>query len=237
MGELNLLFIAAELLLLNADSSGGLRLALIEELEAHLHPQAQLRLIDYLQKEYDNSGTQIIISTHSTILASKVNLKNIVLLKNGIGYDMTYGNTELEKGDYLFLQRFLDATKANLFFARGVLMVEGDAENLLLPVLAEVLDYPLEKYGVSIVNVGSTAFLRYSRIFVRKNGDKIDIPVSVVTDCDVKPYDIDPITKEKKFNEKVNESELVEKEKNKNTQVVRFVVLLHQDGHWNIVLL
>ncbi|WP_102265930.1 ATP-dependent nuclease [Massilicoli timonensis] len=215
LGELNLLFIAAELLLLNADSSGGLRLALIEELEAHLHPQAQLRLIDYLQKEYDNSGTQIIISTHSTILASKVNLKNIVLLKNGIGYDMTYGNTELEKGDYLFLQRFLDATKANLFFARGVLMVEGDAENLLLPVLAEVLDYPLEKYGVSIVNVGSTAFLRYSRIFVRKNGDKIDIPVSVVTDCDVKPYDIDPITKEKKFNEKVNESELVEKEKNK----------------------
>lgn len=39
---------------------------------------------------------------------------------------MSYENTSW-KGDYLFLQRFLDATKANLFFARGILMVEGDA--------------------------------------------------------------------------------------------------------------
>lgn len=51
LGELNLLFIAAELLLLQHDDNGGLRLALIEELEAHLHPQEQLRLIQYLQKK------------------------------------------------------------------------------------------------------------------------------------------------------------------------------------------
>ena len=68
------------------------------------------------------------------------------------------------------MQRFLDATKSNLFFARGIIMVERDAENLLIPVLAEILGYPLEKHGVSIVNVGSTAFLRYSRIFVREDG-------------------------------------------------------------------
>ena len=188
LGELNLLFIAAELLLLKHDETGGLKLALIEELEAHLHPQAQLRLIDYLQNEYNKSGAQIIISTHSTILASKINLKNMILMKQGRGYDLTYGETGLEKGDYLFLQRFLDVTKSNLFFAKGVIMVEGDAENLLLPVLAEILGYPLERYGVSIVNVGSTAFLRYSRIFIRKDGSTIGIPVSVVTDCDVKPF-------------------------------------------------
>lgn len=187
LGELNLLCIAAELLLLKHDDVGGLRLALIEELEAHLHPQAQLRLIQYLQKEYQDTGVQIIISTHSTTLASKINLKNIILLKNGNGYDLTEGSTGLEKGDYLFLQRFLDATKANLFFAKGVIMVEGDAENILIPVMAEILGYSLEKYGVSIVNVGSTAFLRYSRIFIRQEGENIGIPVSVVTDCDVKP--------------------------------------------------
>ncbi|MDE7176477.1 MAG: AAA family ATPase [Lachnospiraceae bacterium] len=187
LGELNLLFIAAELLLLRHDATGGLKLALIEELEAHLHPQAQLRLIDYLQNEYNKSGAQIIISTHSTILASKINLRNLILMKQGHGYDLTYGETGLEKGDYLFLQRFLDATKSNLFFAKGVIMVEGDAESLLLPVLAEILGYPLEKYGISIVNVGSKAFLRYSRIFIRKDGSTIGIPVSVVTDCDVKP--------------------------------------------------
>ena len=190
LGELNLVFIAAELLLLKQDDIGGLKLALIEELEAHLHPQAQLRLISYLQKEYDKSGAQIIISTHSTILASKINLKNIVLLKGGCGYDLSEGNTGLEKGDYLFLQRFLDATKANLFFAKGIIMVEGDAENLLIPVIAEIIGYPLEKYGVSVVNVGSTAFLRYSRIFIRGDGEHtIDFPISVITDCDVLPYD------------------------------------------------
>lgn len=214
LGELNLLFIAAELLLLKDDTDGGLKLALIEELEAHLHPQAQLRLISYLQNEYNENDVQIIISTHSPILVSKINLKNLILMKNGVGYDLAEGMTGLQKGDYLFLQRFLDSTKANLFFAKGVIIVEGDAENILIPVLADILGYPLEKYGISIVSVGSTAFLRYSRIMVRADGANIGIPVSVITDCDVRPYDIDPMTKEKAFNEKEAESAQVEEEKN-----------------------
>lgn len=215
LGELNLLFIAAELLLLKDDTDGGLKLALIEELEAHLHPQAQLRLISYLQNEYNENDVQIIISTHSPILASKINLKNLILMKNGMGYDLTEGMTGLQKGDYLFLQRFLDSTKANLFFAKGIIMVEGDAENILIPVLADILGYPLEKYGISIVNVGSTAFLRYSGIMVRKDETDIGIPVSVITDCDIRPYDIDPTTKERVFNEKKDESTQAKKEKDK----------------------
>lgn len=215
LGELNLLFIAAELLLLKDDTDGGLKLALIEELEAHLHPQAQLRLISYLQNEYNENDVQIIISTHSPILASKINLKKLILIKDGFGYDLAEGKTGLQKGDYLFLQRFLDSTKANLFFAKGIIMVEGDAENILIPVIADILGYPLEKYGVSIVNVGSTAFLRYSGIMVRKDGNTIEIPVSVITDCDVRPYDVDKVTKEKEFNEKILESAQAEKEKNK----------------------
>lgn len=205
LGELNLLFIAAELLLLKEDSDGGMKLALIEELEAHLHPQAQLRLISYLQNEYNENDVQIIISTHSPILASKINLKNLILMKDGFGYDLAEGKTGLKKGDYLFLQRFLDSTKANLFFAKGIIMVEGDAENILVPVIADILGYPLEKYGISIVNVGSTAFLRYSGIMQRKDESSIGIPVSVITDCDVRPYDVDQETKEKKLDEKKDE--------------------------------
>ena len=56
-------------------------------------------------------------------------------MKNGTGYDLAEGRTGLQKGDYLFLQRFLDSTKANLFFAKGIIMVEGDAENILIVVL------------------------------------------------------------------------------------------------------
>lgn len=210
LGELNLLFIAAELLLLQHDDNGGLRLALIEELEAHLHPQAQLRLIQYLQKEYNESGVQIIISTHSPVLASKINLKNLILLKNGKGYDLSPGKTLLQKGDYLFLQRFLDSSKANLFFAKGVIMVEGDAENLLIPVIADIIGLPLEKYGVSIVNVGSTAFLRYSRVFARADENTIDIPVAVITDCDVQPQDTNGV-----FDEQIDATtkKVTEKEK------------------------
>ena len=141
-------------------------------------------------------------------------------MKQGRGYDLTYGETGLEKGDYLFLQRFLDATKSNLFFAKGVIMVEGDAENLLLPVLADILGYPLEKYGISIVNVGSTAFLRYSRIFIRKDSSTIGIPVSVITDCDVKPcYKESAETGIEEFNSKVKESSDAVKEKEKKYSV------------------
>ena len=237
LGELNLLFIAAELLLLKDDNDGGMKLALIEELEAHLHPQAQLRLINYLQNEYNENDVQIIISTHSPILASKINLKNLILMKDGVGYDLAEGKTGLQKGDYLFLQRFLDSTKANLIFAKGIIMVEGDAENILIPVIADILGYPLEKYGISIVNVGSTAFLRYSRIMVREDGQTISIPVSVITDCDVKPYDVDPMTKKKMFNEKILNLSKMKKKKTKNILKDQSTDLLHQDGRWNIVLL
>lgn len=189
LGESNLLFIAAELLLMRAEKTGALNLALIEELEAHLHPQAQLRLVNYLQQEYRNTGIQIIITTHSTTLASKINLKNIVLIKNNHGYSLAPEHTQLNKGDYCFLQRFLDSTKANLFFAKGVIMVEGYSENILIPLIADIIGYPLEKYGISVVNVGSTAFMRYSKIFLQKENKTIPIPVSIVTDCDIKPVD------------------------------------------------
>ena len=218
LGELNLLFIAAELLLLKDNMDCGLRLALIEELEAHLHPQAQLRLISYLQNEYGENDVQIIISTHSPILASKINLKNLILMRDGTGYELAEGKTELQKSDYLFLQRFLDSTKANLFFAKGVIMVEGDAENILIPVLADIIGYPLEKYGVSIVNVGSTAFFRYSRILTTRNDSGMKIPVAIVTDCDEKPC-IKNVEGEPVFDERIDESKQAEQIKNEKYKI------------------
>lgn len=187
LGSLNLLYIAAELLLLELSRSNGLRLALIEELEAHLHPQAQLRLVHFLQRE--SARGQFILTTHSTTLGASVDLSNLIICKDDKVFPMGPAFTNMEPKNYEFLHRFLDATKANLFFARGVILVEGDAENLLIPTLAEILECPLHRYGVSVVNVGSTAFLHYAKIFHRKDNQQMGIKVAVVTDMDVKPLE------------------------------------------------
>jgi putative ATP-dependent endonuclease of the OLD family len=190
LGSNNLLFIAAELLLLQEDPWNGLRLGLIEEIEAHLHPQAQLRVIDYLQTESLSNDYQLLLTTHSPNLASKIELENlIVCTSNGKAFSMGSGFTHLDdaRDDYKFLRRFLDSTKANLFFAKGVLLVEGYAEAILFPVLADKLGKSLTKSGVSIVNVGSAAFLRYGKIFLRKDGKVMPTKVSIVTDLDLRP--------------------------------------------------
>jgi putative ATP-dependent endonuclease of OLD family len=83
-------------------------------------------------------------------------------------------------------------------------LVEGDAENILLPVIADILGKPLTKHGVSVVNVQSTAFLRYSRIFKRKLGEGMGVKVAVVTDNDIKP---DSGLTQKQIKEKRTEKE------------------------------
>ncbi|MBI3852854.1 MAG: AAA family ATPase [Verrucomicrobia bacterium] len=191
LGSDNLLFMACELLLLAKESVGN-RLLLIEEPEAHLHPQRQLRVMKYLQEqaEKEKESIQIIVTTHSPNLASAIKLNNLVMMHKGRAFSMAEQQTKLDSSDYRFLERFLDVTKANLFFARGVMIVEGDAENILLPTLAKLLGRDFTKHGVSIVNVGGVGLRRYAKIFQRKDEEKdrvLEIPVACVTDMDVMP--------------------------------------------------
>lgn len=224
LGSHNLLFIAAELLNLEREGWHGLRLGLIEELEAHLHPQAQLRVIELLQKEALEERIQLILTTHSPNLASKVNLENLIICHEGKVFPMGRKYTELEDVDYKFLEIFLDVTKANLFFAKGVILVEGWAEELLFPALAEKIHINLTEKGVSIVNVGSTAFLRYSKIFLRKDGQEMNIPVALVTDLDVIPKEEDQDESGKTKKEIVTENK---KKKYTGQKVKTFV-----SPHW-----
>lgn len=194
LGSNNVLFMACELLLL-ADEHECFPLLLIEEPEAHIHAQRQLRLIQYLQKIIDDlpSGAQrpqVIITTHSPNLASEIDLNNLVIIQSGKAFSLAEGETKLETNDYRFLQRFLDVTKANLFFARGIVIVEGDAENILLPTIARLIGKDFTSHGISIVNVGGVGLRRYARIFMRndaKQSGELLIPVSCVTDLDVMP--------------------------------------------------
>ncbi|MGD9545903.1 MAG: ATP-dependent endonuclease [Candidatus Krumholzibacteriia bacterium] len=194
LGSNNILFMACELLLLGREPE-GLPLLLIEEPEAHLHPQRQLRLMDFLSSAAAGKvresprSVQVILSTHSPNLASTIPLENLVMLEGGRVYSLAEGETKLGAGDYRFLERFLDVTKANLFFAHGVIIVEGDAEALLLPTLARLLGTDLTGHGVSVVNVGGTGLRRFSRIFQRSDeaSASVSVPVACVADMDVMP--------------------------------------------------
>lgn len=194
LGSNNVLYMACELLLLGREPE-GLPLLLIEEPEAHLHPQRQLRLMDFLSSaaagkvEASPRAVQTILSTHSPNLASTIPLENLVILEAGCAYPLAEGQTKLDHGDYRFLERFLDVTKSNLFFAHGVIIVEGDAEALLIPTLARLLGVNLTEYGISIVNVGGTGLRRFSKIFQRSGNASrpLGVPVACIADMDVMP--------------------------------------------------
>jgi putative ATP-dependent endonuclease of OLD family len=188
LGYNSLLFMAAELMLIKLEEN-QYPLLLIEEPEAHLHPQLQLKFIKYLRK--DNAQLQCILSTHSPVLSSKAPLESLILMQDGNAYPLRKGCTGLAPSDYVFLEKFLDSTKANMFFARGVLLVEGIAEVILLPKIAELLDRSLEDYGVSLVDVNGLSRKRYAKIYRSNpqadNPQHLPIKVACITDLDLWP--------------------------------------------------
>lgn len=189
LGYSNLLYMATELLLLKTESD-SFPLLLIEEPEAHLHPQLQMKFLQYIRDL--SPSIQSILTTHSPNLASKAPLESIIFMKDYVAYSMRKGETKLSSDDYVFLEKFLDVTKSNLFFAKAVLIVEGDAENILLPTIAKLLGQNLEDYGVSVVNVGSTANARFAKVFIRSDNTKpMNIRVACIRDLDLWPIEAD----------------------------------------------
>lgn len=208
LGTLNRLFMSSELVHLNKKNWDGIRLGLVEELEAHLHPQAQMQIIESLQKYTD---IQLILTTHSPNLSSKVKLENIIICTKNYAFPLGEKYTKLKKTDYPFLERFLDVTKSNLFFAKGLVLVEGVSEEIIIPALADKLfelneiKSTLTSASVSVIPIGNTAFLRYSKIFLRSREPQIDIPISIVNDLDLRPI---------KYAEKYNIPQIKRKENN-----------------------
>jgi putative ATP-dependent endonuclease of OLD family len=185
LGFNNLLYMATLLAAITNDPpDDGLHLLLVEEPEAHLHPQLQDLLMRYLEGEV-GAKTQVVVTTHSPNFAAASGVERMtVMTRAGLGQPIvgrSPASFGLDQKALDHLRRFLDVTKASLLFARGVILVEGIAEQLLLPQLAQCCDVSLSDAGVSIINVGGVSFAPFSELF---SSERLPYRCSIVSDGD-----------------------------------------------------
>lgn len=186
LGGANLLYLTLKLLEFKYQKSNQsiANFLLIEEPEAHIHTHIQKSLFDNIN--YEN--TQIIYSTHSSHISEVSNIKNmnIIGFANGIceAFQPSVGLSDEQIG---FVQRYLDAIRSNLLFARSVVLVEGDAEEILIPILLKkVIGLSLDEIGISLVNIRSTGFENIAMLF---GNERIKKRCSIITDLDKAFFD------------------------------------------------
>ena len=206
LGYNNLLYIAtvfAELELIK--DSDIFTILLIEEPEAHLHPQLQVKFIKYLEALVSTlPNAQVIVSTHSPVLASSVKIDKLIHL---VGKENQIVSTMIGQKEFAdtnaenYINRWLDVTKSTMLFSRGIILVEGIAEALVLPKLAEIvlkkynqgqeepmrLASTLDEMGVSVININGINFQYFMKLFGNFQGSSgPDIPIfcSGLTDRD-----------------------------------------------------
>lgn len=165
LGGANLIYISLKLLEFERIKKNEkiANFILIEEPEAHIHNHIQKTLFQKLDKD----STQVFISTHSTHISSVSAISSINILARGKKKAEVFNpSNNLEPNEVIKLERYLDANRTNLLFAKGVILVEGDAEHILIPVLIKkVLGVSLDELGISIINIGSTGFENIAQLF------------------------------------------------------------------------
>ena len=175
------------------ESPSPLNLLFIEEPEAHIHTHIQRTLFDKLKVTKDY--TQIITTTHSTHLAEVSEIRNVNILKSigskSISMQPSQGLDEFGKNNLQLknltlsdcVERYLDSKRSVLLFSKGVVLVEGDGEEILIPnIIKTALGVSLDELGIGLVNVGSVSFEYIASLF---SEERIQRSCAIVTDEDV----------------------------------------------------
>jgi putative ATP-dependent endonuclease of the OLD family len=181
LGGANLIFLTLKLLEFKyrKQKDTFANFLVIEEPEAHIHNHIQKTLFDRL----DYGDTQIIYSTHSTQISEVSNVENLnILVKKQNFADVYQPSHKLNAKSITEIQRYLDAVRSNLLFAKGVILVEGDAEEILIPqIIKQVLGVSLDELGISLINIRSTGFENVAQLF---HDDRIQRRCGILTDLD-----------------------------------------------------
>lgn len=201
LGYNNLIYMSLLLAKMQADSSitymkrnaKVLTFLAVEECEAHLHPAMQYKFLQFLQDNKANGHVrQIFMTTHSTQIASAVKLDDLICLTSpklgqiNVGYPRVIYKKDIadDMNSKQYVQRFLDATKADMFFANKLIFVEGVAEELLLPVFARYMNKNLTDEHVLVVNMGGRYFNHFLKLFDTNNAYAINKKIVCLTDID-----------------------------------------------------
>lgn len=203
-GRNNLLFISLVLSYVEDVTRGHssyFRIVGLEEPESHLHPNLQDHLAHNIEslikiegKKEFRKDIQLLITSHSTHITTKIDFENtVVLYRDGDKIASHYvldgfSNAALGKKQIKYLNKYLDAVNANIFYSRKIILVEGISEKLLIPVFFErILKHSTEKSSCCIINVNGLAFSYFLEII--KNGFFQKCLVLTDRDSDTKTKD------------------------------------------------